>query len=211
MCVQWEPRLRWLLYAIFALFALLAANSVYLGSITFLEYLEGRSQRHLPELLLHGDVRNASRAGAALILPVVIFGILHIRNAHNRPNRRAVRVGYLLWGTSLAILFTGIALMRFDFFQHQESQPAFPDLLGARRHAGGGDLVVCAASNGWSAHQMEDWNPLGGGGWGWRSWARLLLHSSHPRKNQIGSKEGEKYFEPSLARTASGNFIRPAR
>ena len=38
----------------------------------------------------------------------------------------------------------------------------------------------------------------------------VFLHSKHPRKNPIGSAEGEKYFEPSLARTATGNFI-PAR
>jgi Cytochrome c554 and c-prime len=35
----------------------------------------------------------------------------------------------------------------------------------------------------------------------------VLLHSAHPKKNQTGSAEGKKYFEPSLARTASGNFI----
>src|SRR5882762_11238658 len=34
----------------------------------------------------------------------------------------------------------------------------------------------------------------------------VLLHSAHPKKNQLGSVEGKKYFEPSLARTATGNF-----
>src|SRR5207248_5457214 len=38
----------------------------------------------------------------------------------------------------------------------------------------------------------------------------VVLHSTHPRKNQVGSREGRKYFEPSLARSASGKFI-PAR
>lgn len=37
--------------------------------------------------------------------------------------------------------------------------------------------------------------------------AMVFLHSKHPQKNQAGSVEGKKYFEPSLARTASGNFI----
>ena len=50
------------------------------------------------------------------MLPVVLFGIFHIKNAHDRPNRRAVKVGYLLFATSLVLLFTGIALMRMDFF-----------------------------------------------------------------------------------------------
>src|SRR5207237_8001484 len=35
----------------------------------------------------------------------------------------------------------------------------------------------------------------------------VLLHSAHPRKNEVGSVEGKKYFQPSLARTASGKFI----
>src|SRR4030095_1887590 len=38
--------------------------------------------------------------------------------------------------------------------------------------------------------------------------AMIVLHSQDPRKwNQVGPKEGEKYFQPSLARTATGNFI----
>ncbi|MEW6160558.1 MAG: multiheme c-type cytochrome, partial [Verrucomicrobiota bacterium] len=39
----------------------------------------------------------------------------------------------------------------------------------------------------------------------------VLLHKQDPRKwNVAGPKEGEKYFAPSLAKTATGNFI-PAR
>jgi tetratricopeptide (TPR) repeat protein len=38
----------------------------------------------------------------------------------------------------------------------------------------------------------------------------VFAHSLHPKKNAIGSVEGKKYFEPSMARTATGNFI-PAR
>ena len=55
--------------------------------------------------------------GLLLVLPFVVFGVFHIKNAHNRPNRRAVRVGYLLFGVSLALLFSGIALTRLDFFE----------------------------------------------------------------------------------------------
>ena len=50
--------------------------------------------------------------GLLLVLPVIIFGVIHIKNAHDRPNRRAVRVGYLLFAVSLMLLFTGIALSR---------------------------------------------------------------------------------------------------
>jgi tetratricopeptide (TPR) repeat protein len=41
--------------------------------------------------------------------------------------------------------------------------------------------------------------------------AMILLHSQDPRKwNVAGPQEGEVYFQPSLARTATGNFI-PAK
>jgi hypothetical protein len=54
--------------------------------------------------------------GLVLLLPFILFGIVHIKNSHDRPNRRAVRVGYLLFAISLVLLFSGLALMRFDLF-----------------------------------------------------------------------------------------------
>src|SRR5262245_13999800 len=110
------PRLRWLLYLIFGLFALLGANSVYLTSITFLEWLKGDSNVTYQNYFYMVMFGTHLGLGLLLVLPVIVFGLVHIRNAHDRPNRRAVRVGYLLFGTSLAVLFTGLALMRFDFF-----------------------------------------------------------------------------------------------
>src|SRR2546428_5627146 len=108
------PRLRVLLYCIFALVALLGANSAYLGSITFLESLSGKTYQNyfyqymfLAHLVL----------GLGLVLPFIAFGIFHIKNAYNRPNRRAVRVGYGLFTVSLILLFSGIALTRLDFFE----------------------------------------------------------------------------------------------
>src|SRR5438552_11175588 len=55
--------------------------------------------------------------GLLIVLPIVIFGILHLKNAHDRPNRRAVKVGYLLFATSLVVLITGLLLTRIDIFQ----------------------------------------------------------------------------------------------
>jgi tetratricopeptide (TPR) repeat protein len=203
------PRLRWVLYGIFALFALLAANSVYLSSITFLEYVQGDSNVTYQNYFYMVMFGTHLGLGLLLILPVVIFGIVHIRNAHNRPNRRAVRVGYLLFGASLAILFTGVALMRFDFFNIKN-----PNLRSPIYWA----HVITPVLAIW----LYVLHRLAGPRIKWRlglRWAAVvgvavvgtvLLHSSHPRKNAVGSKEGEKYFEPSLARTATGNFI-PAR
>jgi hypothetical protein len=110
------PRLRLLLYLIFGLFAVLGANSVYLASITLIESLKGdpnTTYQNYFYMLMFGT---HLVLGLLMVLPVVIFGIIHSRNAHDRPNRRAVRVGYLLFTTSLVLLVTGVALMRFDFF-----------------------------------------------------------------------------------------------
>ena len=203
------PRLRLLLFFIFGLVAVLGANSVYLASITFLEWLrraDGVSyQNYFYQFMFLAHLV----LGLLLVLPFVLFGVAHIRNAHDRPNRRAVRVGYLLFTVSLVLLGTGVALMRFDFFSiknpnlrsplywahvltpvlavwlyvlHRLAGPRIRWQVGLRWAAAVGGLVL----------------------------SMVLLHSRHPQKSQIGSAEGTKYFEPSLARTASGNFI-PAR
>src|ERR1043166_1442474 len=108
------PRLRLLLYFIFGLAALLGANSLYLASITFLQWLnkEVTYENYFYQFMFLGHLL----LGLLLVLPFILFGLLHIKNARNRPNRRAVSVGYLLFIISLALLFTGLALMRFDFF-----------------------------------------------------------------------------------------------
>src|SRR6266496_2657070 len=101
------PRLRVLLYIVFALFAVLGANSVYLASITFLEWWRGLTYQNYFYMVMFGV---HLVLGLLIVLPIVIFGIAHIRNAHDRPNRRAVRVGYALFIISLVLLVTGIAL-----------------------------------------------------------------------------------------------------
>src|SRR4030095_5929625 len=200
------PRLRIVLYLIFGLFAVLGANSVYLGAITFLEWLKGDSNITYQNYFYMVMFGAHLVLGLAFVLPVVIFGIIHIRNAHDRPNRRAVRVGYLLFFISLVLLFTGVALMRFDFFSIKDPRVRSPlywahvvtPLLAAWvyvLHRLAGPRIKWQVGLRWAVAA------------GVVIVAMVFLHSAHPRKNQIGSKEGEKYFEPSLARTASGKFI----
>jgi hypothetical protein len=113
------PRLRLVLYAVLGLFALLGANSAYLGSITFLQWFRQSSGE--PVLLENYFYQFMFLAhlvlGLLLVVPVIVFGVLHIRNAHDRPNRRAVRVGYALFTVSLVLLFSGLALMRVAGFE----------------------------------------------------------------------------------------------
>src|SRR5712664_4245097 len=106
------PRLRILLYFIFGMVAILAANSVYLSAITWLEWLKHDPNVTYQNWFYMVMFGTHLGLGLLLVLPVVIFGILHIRNAHDRPNRRAVKVGYLLFATSLIVLITGLLLTR---------------------------------------------------------------------------------------------------
>lgn len=197
------PRLRLLLYFIFGLVALLGANSAYLASITFLEWFKGFSYQNYFYLVMFGA---HLALGLLLLVPFVVFGALHIKNAHDRANRRAVRVGYLLFFISLVLLFTGVALMRFDFFVIKNPSLRSP-IYWAH--------VITPVLAVW----LYVLHRLAGPRIHWQAGARwagvvglvvvamVFLHSKHPQKNQAGSVEGKKYFEPSLARTASGNFI----
>ncbi len=199
------PRLKLLLLVIFALFAILGVNSVYLASVTVLEWYSGLTyQNYFYQymFLLHLVL------GLLIILPVVVFGIAHIRNAYNRPNRRAVRAGLALFTTSLVLLASGVVLMRLE-----------------------GVIVVKDPAVRGAAYWIHVLSPLAvvwlfilhrlaGKRIKWRvglSWAVVAgvfaigmtwLHAKDPRPwNRVGPKSGEKYFFPSLARTSTGDFI----
>jgi hypothetical protein len=107
------PRLRGLLAVAFTLFGLLAVNSFYLASVTVLEELSGDLYQdffYQIMFLLHLVL------GLLIVVPGVVFGALHLRNAWPRPNYRAVRAGLALYVTVLLMLISGLALTRFDFF-----------------------------------------------------------------------------------------------
>src|SRR6266699_708339 len=208
------PRLRILLLFIFGLVAVLAANSVYLSAITFLEWLKGDPNQTYQNWFYMVMFGTHLGLGLLLILPLVIFGALHIKNAHDRPNRRAVKVGYTLFTTSLVVLVSGVLLTRIDLFQFKNIGLKDPHL---RSFAYWAHVITPIA-----ALWLYVLHRLAGPRIQWHvgvRWALAvavfvlgmgLLHFKHPKKNQMGSAEGRKYYEPSLARTASGNFI-PAR
>ncbi len=201
------PGLRKLLYVILAMLALIGANSGYLASITVLEWATGQTyQNYFYQYMFLGHLA----LGLLFLAPFFVFAILHMRNAYNRRNRRAVRVGYALFGMSTVVLLTGVLLMR----------------------VGGFDLKAPAVRS--TVYWMHAVGPLLAG---WLYWLHrlagprikwriglayagvvgaavlgmVLLHSQDPRKwNVVGPKDGEKYFRPSLARTATGKFI-PAK
>jgi hypothetical protein len=198
------PNLRKLFFVILGLLAIIGANSGYLLSVTVLEAWTGHVyQNYFYYWMFLAHVV----LGLLFIGPFVVFGVLHMRNSWRRKNYRAVRVGYVLFGVSLAVLVTGILLVR----------------------VGGIDLKNPLVRG--TVYWLHILLPLGAG---WLYWlhrlagppikwrvglgyagavgatviAMVLLHSQDPRKwNVAGPKEGEQYFRPSLSRTSTGNFI----
>jgi tetratricopeptide (TPR) repeat protein len=199
------PRLRRVLALIFALFALLVVNSVYLVSITIMEYVTKLTyQNYFYQIMFLAHLG----LGLAIVLPVVLFGMFHIRNAHNRPNRRAVRAGYALFATSLILLFSGVVLTRafvplkesaardMMYWIHVISPLAVVWLFILHRLAG--RRIKWKVGLTWAAVA------------GVFALSMTVLHSQDPRGwGAVGPKEGAQYFFPSLARTSTGNFIRP--
>ncbi len=200
------PRLRILLAVVFALFALLGANSVYLSAITFLEWWRGLTYQNYFYMIMFGA---HLVLGLLIVVPVILFGIIHIKNSHNRPNRRAVRVGYALFAVAIVLLVSGLALMRFDAFSIKDPRLRSPIYWA---HVITPLLAIWLYVLHRLAGPRIKWNI--GVKWAAAVGALVLggvaMHSMQPQKNQTGPVEGTNYFMPSFARTASGKFI-PAK
>ncbi len=205
------PRLRVLMWFVFALIALLGANSVYLASVTYLSWSSGRTYENWFYMLMFGG---HLVLGLVMLVPFLLFVLIHLFNTRFRKNKRAIRVGYALFAGSLILLISGMLLMRID--------------IGGR---GSVFVIKNAATRSviYWAHVAAPlfclwlyWlHRLAGPKIRWRlgvayvggvtaaAAAMISLHNQDPRSwNQAGPKEGaDKYFFPSLARTSTGNFI----
>ncbi len=201
------PRMRKLLYILFAMVALLVANSVYLVAITALEWFTGNTyQDYFYQWMFLGHLA----LGLLFIIPFLVFGTSHLLLGRKRRNRRAVKIGYALFVISIAVLVSGVLLTRAGGFdlKHPLTRSIvywlhvicpvvavwlywLHRLVGPRikwRYAASyvGFVVVAVGLMVWGQFQDP------------RNWFAE------------GPKSGAEYFEPSLARTASGKFI-PAR
>jgi tetratricopeptide (TPR) repeat protein len=206
-------RLRILLYLVFGLAGVAAVNSVYMASITALEWYsrrwgEGVSYQdhfYLSMFAVHLAL------GLVLIVPFLVFGVAHVLAARRRRNRRAVRIGYALLAVCLLLLASGVLLVRLEglielknpnvraivYWLHVLSPLAAVWLYWLHRLAGPrikwgvakvfacGAAVVVLTMVIW---QMQD-----------------------PRRwTAKGPQEGIEYFQPSRVKTADGKLI-PAR
>ncbi|WP_196137755.1 multiheme c-type cytochrome [Aliikangiella sp. G2MR2-5] len=201
------PRLKILFTGLLIVFSLLAINAFYLGSITFFEwkYLQTYQDYFYQIMFLLHLV-----LGLIFVIPFILFGVIHFKNAWRRKNRRAVYVGIALLLTMLLLLISGLLLVRFDFFEVRD--PIIRNLgywthvitplvcvwlfvlhrlAGPRIHWKAGGVIASVA--------------------GVFALLGVYMQTQDPRQwNSVGPDSGEKYFFPSLARTASGNFI-PAK
>ncbi len=201
------PRLEKLLFVIFGLMAVTGVDSVYLVSITLLEWASGRTyQNYFYQFmfLLHLVL------GLALMVPVIVFGLLHMRSAWSRPNKRAIRAGLALFIVTLIMMLSGLTLMRLDAF-------------GVNLEIRNPQVRVVAYWTHVAAPLVAVWlfvlHRLAGRRLRWKvgcAWAAVaaafalvmtLMHSQDPRQSGGEPKSGEEYFFPSLARTATGEFI----
>lgn len=198
------PRLRVLLYVVLTLFGVLLANGLYLTSITWLQYFTGRNlETHFYQLMFLGHLG----LGLVLILPVVVFGFGHMMRGKDRRNRRAVKIGYALLVISLVILVSGLLLTRIGSFNIVNPM--------ARRWVYWAHILAPLA-----AIWLYWLHRLVGPKIKWAVGRKvglaiagfvILMVSLQAGDSRISSdrapEDGEKYFQPSLASTASGKFI----
>ncbi|HMO66818.1 MAG TPA: multiheme c-type cytochrome, partial [Verrucomicrobiota bacterium] len=203
------PRLRLVLYVVFGLVAVLGANSAYLSAITFLEWVNRPAlyQNYFYQLMfgLHLVL------GFLLLVPFLVFGLIHMKNAHDRPNRRAVRVGYALFAAALVVLVSGVLLTRMDIFQFRNLGLKDPRARSVAYWAHVITPLLCVWL--YVLHRLAGPRIRWKAGLAWAGavaavvLAMVGLHSLQPPKSTLASKEGVQYFHPSSAKTASGNFI----
>ncbi len=201
------PRLRVLLYVVFGLAALLGANGIYLAGITALNWYTGESYEDLfyqYMFLLHLVL------GLLFILPFIAFGLFHMIAARKRRNRRAVMLGYSLFAISIVLLVSGVLLTRVSGVFELKQPLARSVMYWAH--------VISPLAAVW----LYVLHRLAGPRIKWRVGVAyagsvavvigLLIAARYqdPRQwNREGPQAGEQYFRPSLAKTATGNFIRP--
>ncbi len=199
--------MRWLLSAVLGLFALLVVNSTYLAAVTLQQWLGGarlENQLYLWMFLGHLVL------GLALLLPLSIFGVMHVGRARFHPNRRAIALGWVLLVGAIVVLSTGLLLMRVDILgvtlalRQSQLRVVFYWL-----HV----LAPLAVMWAFILHRLAGrrikWRT--GGMWAAASVVVTVCFSAwHQYQASLpgpSPKDGAAYYEPSLARTANGALL----
>ncbi len=201
-----RPYLKPILFLVFAATALLGVTGVYLTSIRVLEWW--RSQTYTNQFTLWMFLAHVA-VGVGITLPFLYFGVSHYLTARFRKNRPAVRLGIALFLSGIIVVVSGLALIQLA------GMPQLPVGTWSRTvvyllHI----IVPVLAVVLYVLHRRAGPDIQWGYGIGWGLGvavfvgAMVWLHAQDPRKWYAqGPKEGALYFEPSKARTATGNFI----
>ena len=105
------PKLRIVFNVVLALLAIIGANSAYLAGVTFLQWWTKRTyedQFYAWMFLIHIVV------GLLIVIPFIVFGLIHMRNTKDRKIRRTVMIGYALFAVCILVLVTGFLLTRVE-------------------------------------------------------------------------------------------------
>ncbi|MEM7315293.1 MAG: hypothetical protein AAF497_19305, partial [Planctomycetota bacterium] len=199
------PRLKVLLYIVFGLFAILGVNAVYLLAVRWLEWQSGQTyQNYFYLLMFMGHLL----LGLILVVPALLFIVVHIRNTYQRRNRRAVKAGFALFGATLVLLISGLLLTRIEGVL--EVNDATTRQIALWLHILSPLFVVWL----YVLHRLAGRRIQWRAGLTWAAVAGItalllvIVQMQDPRAwNVEGPEQGVQYFYPSLARTSTGNFI----
>ena len=196
------PGMRKLLLAVLVLFSLLVLNSAYLGAITYREWLTGES---LEDAVYLSMFLGHLVLGIAITLPVLVYGVMHLKRAVGRPNRLAVRLGLALLGCVILLLATGFGLTRgIPFIELRD--PALRS-VAYWAHVATPVLVVWLFVLHRLAGRRIRWSAGLGIGALSVVVGILCLWIAEPREADI---DAEADFQPALARTSTRGHIVPA-
>jgi tetratricopeptide (TPR) repeat protein len=201
------PRLRILLYIVFAGFAFLAATGIYLLVISVMNRVN-TNQLYTTGftfwmLFVHIAV------GVVGVAPFVVFGVTHWWSARKRDNRVAVRLGVILFLLGVVVVVSGFALIQIA------GLPQLPTGSSSRLIAYLAHLLVpVACVFAYIAHRRA--GPAIKWHYG-KYWGAVVVvvvggmaaaHVIDPHTiGREGPASGMYYFFPSEARTADGKFI----
>lgn len=192
------PGMHKLLVVVLVLFAILVVDSVYLGTITFLEWRQG--------IGLQGVVYQSAflvhlALGFLIIVPAIVYALMHLSRAILQPNRLAVRLGLALFTTVLVLLISGILLTRglpiFEI-QHPSTRTAIYWLHVAT------PLVACWL---FILHRLAGPRIRWTAGMGIVAVSLVLSLVAAWFADPPSESAARGDFFPSLARTSTGNLI----
>lgn len=103
------PAMQKLLIVLLVGLAVLVLDSVYLSSVTLLEWIQ---EEQLQDASYQYAFLIHLALGFLVTIPIIVFCVMHLRRAIDRPNRIAVRLGLILFIVVLLLLISGILLTR---------------------------------------------------------------------------------------------------